>query len=154
MERLEQVYYPPVASVTLAYPKTAFRKPLVGFGNLIPRCVLKWDGGARERGACVLACSFIINVVGGGRASRETPPSRVLLFLVYRMTDPPSCPTSLHPHQTNSSMKIRTLGTIWSSSLFPGRAPSDYEMLLSYIGGAQDPAIATLSTQDIVDQVR
>jgi protoporphyrinogen/coproporphyrinogen III oxidase len=37
------------------------------------------------------------------------------------------------------SAKVRILGTVWNSSLFPNRAPAEHALLTSFIGGATDP---------------
>jgi oxygen-dependent protoporphyrinogen oxidase len=45
---------------------------------------------------------------------------------------------------------VRTLGTVWNSSLFPGRAPQGSVLLTSFIGGAIDPQAVALSSEEIV----
>ena len=93
------IYHPPVAAVTVAYPKSSFKDIELpnGFGNLQ-------------------------NLPGFG---------------------------SLNPRTEG----VRTLGTLWSSSLFPNRCPEDYNLLLNYIGGARDTGIAELNEEEIICEV-
>jgi protoporphyrinogen/coproporphyrinogen III oxidase len=51
------------------------------------------------------------------------------------------------------SAGLRTLGTVWNSSLFPGRAPEGYALLTSFVGGATDPEAVRLSTGDLTSLV-
>ncbi len=93
------VYHPPVAAVTVAYPKSSFKDVELpnGFGNLQ-------------------------NLPGFGLLNPRTEG-------------------------------VRTLGTLWSSSLFPGRCPEDYNLLLNYIGGSRDVGIKDLTDEEIIGEV-
>ncbi len=48
---------------------------------------------------------------------------------------------------------IRTLGVLFSSTLFPGRAPEGHALLTAFIGGRKDPAVLELNDRDLAAAV-
>ena len=48
------------------------------------------------------------------------------------------------------SAQLQTLGTVWNSSLFPGRAPEGQVLLTSFVGGATNPQSAALPAEELV----
>ena len=47
------------------------------------------------------------------------------------------------------SAGLRVLGTVWNSSLFPGRAPDGHALLTSFVGGATDPSATKLQPDEL-----
>ena len=47
------------------------------------------------------------------------------------------------------SAGLRTLGTVWNSSYFAGRAPAGHVLLTSFVGGAADPGAASLKPEEL-----
>src|SRR5262249_51734277 len=45
---------------------------------------------------------------------------------------------------------LRTLGSIWNSSLFEGRSPDGWLLLTNFIGGATDPEAVKLSDEELI----
>ena len=87
-EPLDEIVYPPVASVALGFPPGVIAHPLDGFGVLVPR-----------------------------------------------------------------KEKRRTLGALFSSTLFPARAPAGHKLITAFIGGRQDPEAAQMTDTELVRQV-
>jgi protoporphyrinogen/coproporphyrinogen III oxidase len=50
------------------------------------------------------------------------------------------------------SSGLSVLGTIWNSSLFPGRAPEGHVLITSFVGGATNPAALSQSPEAILAQ--
>ncbi len=47
------------------------------------------------------------------------------------------------------SAGLRVLGSVWNSSLFPGRAPDGHTLFTSFVGGATDPQATSLSDAEL-----
>jgi oxygen-dependent protoporphyrinogen oxidase len=47
------------------------------------------------------------------------------------------------------SAHLRTLGSVWNSSLFPARAPSGHVLLTSFVGGVTDPQAVDLPDPEL-----
>ncbi|MEK6650606.1 MAG: protoporphyrinogen oxidase [Bacteroidota bacterium] len=47
----------------------------------------------------------------------------------------------------------RILGTLWSSTLFPGRAPEGHVALTTFVGGSRQPLLAGLPDDQLLDAV-
>jgi len=47
------------------------------------------------------------------------------------------------------SSELRTLGSVWNSSLFPARAPEGHVLLTNFVGGATDPSATALSEEEL-----
>jgi len=51
------------------------------------------------------------------------------------------------------SAGLRVLGSVWNSSLFPGRTPEGHVLLTSFVGGTTDPAAAKLQSEELTSLV-
>jgi oxygen-dependent protoporphyrinogen oxidase len=51
------------------------------------------------------------------------------------------------------SSGLRVLGTVWNSTLFPGRAPEGHALLTSFVGGATDPGATKLKPEELASLV-
>jgi protoporphyrinogen/coproporphyrinogen III oxidase len=51
------------------------------------------------------------------------------------------------------SSGLNVLGTVWNSSLFPGRAPEEYALLTSFVGGATNPGVLQRSPEELISLV-
>ncbi len=49
---------------------------------------------------------------------------------------------------------MQTLGTLFSSTLFPGRAPDDHVCLTTFVGGTRQPGVARLPQKALLDTVQ
>jgi oxygen-dependent protoporphyrinogen oxidase len=49
--------------------------------------------------------------------------------------------------------RLRTLGCLWNSAIFPGRAPAGQASFTAFLGGARDPEAASLSDDALASRV-
>jgi oxygen-dependent protoporphyrinogen oxidase len=119
------------------------------------------EGAPVDADSVVLACpswhaaEMVREMDGALAATLAAIPSASLavVHLGYALEDLPAPPDGfgfLIPRGEG----VRTLGTLWSSSIFHHRAPDGHVLLTSMIGGARDPEAVGLSDAVLLSAVR
>lgn len=75
-----------------------------------------------------------------------------VVSLAYRKADV-SHPLDGFGFLVPRSSGLNVLGTVWNSSLFPGRAPEGYALLTSFVGGATNPGALQKPADDLASLV-
>jgi len=75
------------------------------------------------------------------------------VFLGYK-TDQCAQPLDGFGYLIPAKERRQILGTIWSSALFPGRAPEGHVALTTFVGGSRQPDLVSLSEAELVGMVR
>jgi protoporphyrinogen/coproporphyrinogen III oxidase len=123
--------------------------------------VVPAEGAPIDADAVVLACpswhaaSMVAEMDAEMAGTLAAIPSASLavVHLGYREGELPSRPDGFG-YLVPQGEGLRTLGTLWSSSIFPGRAPEGYALLTSMVGGARDPEAVTLAEDRLVEIAR
>jgi oxygen-dependent protoporphyrinogen oxidase len=122
-------------------------------------------GGRREEEFSAVVCALPPNLLGelrfegvpapGALAQlrQVTSPAVASVFLGFRRED------VAHPLDgfgllTPAVERRRILGTLFSSTLFPGRAPAGHVALTTFVGGTRQPELAGDSDRELLDTVR
>jgi len=86
------------------------------------------------------------------RTLLETPAAGIaVIALAYRESDLDR-PLDGYGYLVRRGERRTTIGVLWESSLFPGRAPAGFVLLRAMLGGMRDPAAVTLAEPELVDR--
>jgi len=123
-------------------------------------------GYSIETAAGRFTASRVVLAVDAGAAARLLAPLHSPMTALEEMPHAPMCVIHLgfrrnavgHPLDgfgmlISRSRGIRTLGALFSSTLFPGRAPPEHVLLTGFVGGMLDAAAMALDDAGLVKTV-
>lgn len=76
-----------------------------------------------------------------------------MVALAYAVRDVPR-PVDGYGFLVDRASELDTLGVVWESSLFEGRAPADHVLLRAMMGGARHPGVAALDDEALETRAR
>ena len=133
-------------------PRVRFRTRVESIRRLGDSWVLAAAGGDVEADAVCLAtpardaARLLKDLDPGAADALESVPHPPLVVLHVGLDGP--IPMRGFGHLVVPQTDRRILGAVWSSNLFPRRAPVEKSLLTVFLGGARDPAAFSLSDEE------